>query len=331
MIALAIAAVAAAGGIAQWINGKDAAKATAAERAHMEDLVNKLQTPNFDVSQITPEEYSIVQKYVPQSAKVIEQAAPEIVKMNSPEAQQAKSAESDVLQQMQELAQTGQDPMLALQQAKAQQQALETSNSQNQTMDMNAQQRGLGGSGLAMAAQLANNQNAARNMGLQDQQAVADAASRRMQAGMNASGIASNIYNQQFGQEKTNADIMNSFNNALTDRRQSVELANTGATNDASKYNTTASQNVANANTGLANQAKYDTRDYGNDMKQKNYNNEVQKTSLLTGQGAGRIGDIDKNTTRENQAISGIASGVISGIISSNDQSGKKKTNGGGY
>lgn len=329
---LAIVAVAAAGAIASYLNSKDAAAATSAERSHMEALVSKLQTPNFDMSQITPEEYSVVQKYVPKTADVINQVAPQTIQMNSPQAQQAKTAESDVLGQMQQLAQTGQDPMLALQQNKAQQQALETSNSQNQSMDLNAQQRGLGGSGLAMAAQLANNQNAARNMGLQDQQSVADAANRRMQAGMNASGIASNIYGQQFGQEQANANTINAFNNALTDRRQNVALANTNTLNQANQYNTSQAQNVANANTQQTNQAKYDTRNYANQMQQQQYEDQAQKTGLMTGQGAGRISDINNNTNATNSAISGATQGGIAGALYyGNQQNKQNKNNASGY
>ena len=93
-----------AGGVAlgsaimQYINSKKGRELAAAERAKLEALLAKVQDPQFDASALNPEDYRVVQQYVPQGAPFIEEVAPQITKAQSEGAKAGREAQMNALE-----------------------------------------------------------------------------------------------------------------------------------------------------------------------------------------------------------------------------------------
>ena len=77
--------------------------ASAAELAKIEQMVNALQTPDFDMSTITPELYQLVGEYNPQFTDFVTEVAPSLIEGKSEAAQEGLAAQRDVLRRMQEV------------------------------------------------------------------------------------------------------------------------------------------------------------------------------------------------------------------------------------
>ena len=67
----------------QWKQSEAGRNASAAESKKMEELLAKVQTPNFDPSKLTPEDYAVVRKHIPQVAEYVAEANPSLVKADS--------------------------------------------------------------------------------------------------------------------------------------------------------------------------------------------------------------------------------------------------------
>lgn len=147
----------------------------------------------------------------------------------------------------------------------------------------NAQERGVAGSGIEMASQLANQQGAATRMANQGFQAAADANQRQMQA---VQGLAS------MDQQKAAAqDAINQFNAA---NRQSVENMNVGVGNAAQAQNLAEKQRIADTNVTTKNQEQL----YNKNLYQQKFQNDMAKQSAYANTligGAQNATDIGKN------------------------------------
>ena len=110
--------------------------------------------PAFNMSQITPEQYKVVQQYTPQVAAFIQEKAPQMVQASAA-GEQGRQAQLDTLSKYRDIvAQGGYDPSLIdkynVQGQKEQAAAQSASNSILQ----NAARRGQTGAGSTLAAQL---------------------------------------------------------------------------------------------------------------------------------------------------------------------------------
>lgn len=170
--------------------------------------------------------------------------------------------------------------------------------------------RGMGGSGLAMAAQEANAQ-AANNRDSQAQlQTLGSARDRALQATMGAGQLAGQISNNQFQQDAAKAQAQDSINRFNTQNSQAVNAANTGITNSAQAANVALQQGIANQNTGLANQQEI----YNKGLIQQNYQNQLQQAAGASGQYNASAGFDTAGANRTAQSVAGIGAGINQGL-----------------
>lgn len=123
----------------------------------------------------------------------------------------------------------------------------------------NAQERGVAGSGIEMAANLANQQGSATRMANQGFQAAADANQRQLQA---VQGLAT-----MDSQKAAAQDAINQFNAA---NRQSVENQNTLWGNQAAEKNLAEKQRIADTNVATKNQQEL----YNKGLHQQAFQNQ---------------------------------------------------------
>ena len=295
--------------LGDWLISDDANNATAAERKRIQDIVENLKDPTYDISKITPQDYKVVGKFVPQAIPTIEEANPKIISQTK-DMQEGRSAQMDAIRYMRGIAASGQDPIAEMDRLKGARQSAMEANTQNQNIAAGMQRRGIGDSAMQMGLQGQQAGNAAYNTAMSGEQAARDALSRRMGASQEAAGIGAQVQSQDQSLEAQNANIINGFNQRMSERRQQLANINTGNINQANANDLANQQSIANMNTQQTNQAAINQQAKENAAKQQEYQNAISKIGLQSGQSQGAIKDI-QNAAEGNQAIvTGVGQGI---------------------
>lgn len=124
----------------------------------------------------------------------------------------------------------------------------------NEAILQNMAQRGMGGSGAELAAQLMNSQEGADRASQESDRLAAMANERALQATMNAANLGGQIRSQDYSEKSAAAQAQDAINRFNAANSQSVAQFNVGNKNDAQKFNLTEKQRIADANTNLRNQ-----------------------------------------------------------------------------
>jgi len=150
----------------------------------------------------------------------------------------------------------------------------------------NFAQRGMGGSGVELATQLAGNQASGENAANQGFNVAAQAQQRALQAIQAAGGLGGQIEAQQFGEAGQKSAAQNAINQFNTANQQNVAGQNVQRGNYAQERNLNNQQQLNQANTGIANQQQI----YNTGLAQQQFGNELQKqggiANIQTGKAA---------------------------------------------
>lgn len=313
-------------GLIQWQNSKEARAATQAERDRISGLINNLKDPSFDTSMITPQDYQVVGKYVPQVAPLVAEANPTLLKGDSADATLAKGAQRDVLSNYLAQAKSGNDPLLEIQQRKAAQQAAQDAQSNRASLDSLFARRGMApGGAMQYGAALSGAADAQDKEAQAGQQAALAAYQNRQNSMGQAAGLAGNIYNREASQEQQNAQIMNDFNKRMAQTQNQYGQYTTQQGNDAQKYNLGVSQETANANNNRGYQAQVANQGLKNQTAQQLYNNQVGRVGLQSGASDQAIKAINQTAQGNNQLVQGLGetgSAVGKSLVKNKQQTG---------
>jgi hypothetical protein len=170
-------------------------------------------------------------------------------------------------------------------------------------------QRGMGGSGAELAAQLASSQNAlVADQQSADQQAAA-ASARALQAIAQSGTMGGQIRSQDFNESAQKAQAADAINKFNASNRQGLNTRNTDRNNSASQFNLTNKQNVMNRNTDTNNTEE--THNKG--LYQQKFNNDMTKGQGLAGQytNMSNYYSQDADRTRQKWANIGLGAGQV--------------------
>jgi len=111
-----------------------------------------------------------------------------------------------------------------------------------------AQQRGIGGSGIELMAQMQNQQEAATRQSMRDTEVAAQAEQRRMDAILGAGNLGGQMRSQEFGEQSRTAEARDALQRFNLANQQQTEAQNVAARNAAQQYNLANQQQIANQN-----------------------------------------------------------------------------------
>lgn len=192
-----------------------------------------------------------------------------------------RQAQMDALSKLQQIGNDrGLDP-----QARQQLAAIQTSEDQaargrRGAILQNAQARGVGGSGLELAAQLESDQGAANNQSTRDQGTAATAQQRALDALQQGNNIASGVRSQDYGENAQAAQAQDAINRFNASNQQNVQNTNVQNTNQAQAQNLAEKQRIADTNTGLGNSQQM----YNKSLIQQQYDNQLNQARGVAGQ-----------------------------------------------
>lgn len=309
-----------AGGIAlgsaimQYMNSQEGRELAAAERAKLEALLAKVQDPQFDASALNPEDYRVVQQYVPQGAPFIEEVAPQLTKAQSEGAKAGREAQMNALERLSQLSTSDRDPLMDLQASQALQKAGVANQGRVGAITESFARRGQGGGPQEMLAQMLGSQQSNEMANQSMTNLAIEAQRRKLQALADSAQLGGQIRGEDVALESHNNDILNQFNQRFAARKQSWENARADMLNDAQRANIDRAQGVADRNVSTRNQFAVDNRNRYNDVEGKKWGVSMDRLGRQSNLGGMARDDIAANTNAQNQAVSGASGAAISSL-----------------
>ncbi len=299
-------AIAAASAIAQWYTSEQARQATAEERKKMQDLYNKLQMPDFDSSMIVPEEFKVLQQYVPQVAVKVAEANPTLIQESSAMLE-GRDAQLSALRRLSGISQQSEDPALMQQLNAASQRSQQQAQSRYESQMQDAQRKGIFGSGMSQVLAAQRGANAMQQGAQDSQSAAAEAYRTRLKALADSAELGGNIRNQDISMQGRNADIINAFNARTATAGQNWQNQRADTINEASRFNIGQNQRAADLNTTARNTATDRQRDRENEGNQTRFANEMRRLGYQGDLSNQRAGDIRSDAQDRNNTIQSVA------------------------
>lgn len=179
-------------------------------------------------------------------------------------------------------------------------------NAQNAAINQSMAARGMGGSGVQLAAQLANSQGGANQASTNANNINAQAQNTALQALSQQGGLATQMQGQQFGQQAAIAQAQNAINQFNTANTQNVAGTNTQYQNQAQAANLANAQNIANTNVGLTNQQQA----HNTGLYQQQFQDQMAQAQGMAGADVANAG----YQSGQAQQIAGMASGIGAGL-----------------
>lgn len=259
----------------------------------------KLQSPEFsgpeaapkwDMSKLEPEKLKLVEKYIPTIAPRIYEEYPVLLE-KSQDMKQGESAQKEALKRFMEIAEGGYDPELQQRLMSSRQQSQADAQSRSESMMQDFERRGLGGSGLELAANIGSNAQAMNRNASLGLQAESEAYRNQLNALAQGAQLGGQLYSQDMNMQGRNADVINAFNQRMSKRHQDWESMRAEMLNRADLTNMQEAQRIADYNTKSSNDAsirdrqradtlmRYNTdfnsreRDRQDQLSKWNYNN----------------------------------------------------------
>jgi hypothetical protein len=313
------------GGLIGLLGGSGAsdetAKATAAQQAAVQQWL-QINVPDPAQLQVELQNYKVTGQLSPQMQQAYNQSPTGLKNMSVD--QTGRTAETQALAQMQNIAQNGGMDAISRQQ---QAQAINTANAneagQRSAIVQNFAARGMGGAGAEMAAQLQASQGDANQAAAGGLQAAAGAQGRALQAMQGASAAGSNLNASDYAQAAAAAQAQDAINRFNTANSQAVSNANVGANNAAQAATLANAQSVANANTGVGNEQEV----YNKNVNQTIFGDQATKAKGVTGAETGASDQYNTNAENIGSQWSGIGQAVSQGAGAlGNAFTGSKKT-----
>lgn len=233
--------------------------AAAGDQGHAQALIDQAQAaygnvalPTDLANKIYYQQYQNAGQLTPAQEQTIN-AAPSIAGQTTGN-KDLQSAQMQALNSLKNVSQTGMSSTDRARLNQIQQQAATQAEGQKQAIMQNFAQRGQGGSGNELLAQLQAGQNASNQANQAGLGVAANAQQNALQALGQYGQQAGQMEGQQFGQQfqaGSAADQLNRFN---TQNQLAQQARNVAGQNAAQQYNLQNQQNLMNANTGQTNQ-----------------------------------------------------------------------------
>jgi hypothetical protein len=221
------------------------------------------------------------------------------------------------LSSLQDIGQNGMDAVDRQKMEKAKSDAAQYEQGQRQAILQNANQRGVGGSGLELMAQLQAQQAGATRASQGAIDMAAQSQQNKLQALQQAGALGGQMQNTQFNQQSSIAQAQDAINKFNAQNKQQTQQFNVGNNMDAQKANLSNAQNVANTNVGIANQQQIANKS----LAQQDFDNRYKKA----GGSASSYSNYAQGLNQQGASTMGMLGGIGGAAIAASDE--KTKTN----
>lgn len=305
-----IIAVGAGTAILNYLNSEQGRRASAAERARLEELLAKIQTPNFKPEDLTFEEYQYVGTFSPQAAKYIEYARPEFATGESELAQVGLAPRTEALERLMQRSKTGRDLESDILMGEGTRQAMIAGKGQQEAILDAMRRQGRAGGGAELAAMLQSGQSAQGRAAQNTRAAALEAIRNRQESMLQAADLGGQIRSEAIGLEGEKADAINRFNENVTKSRQDYEYYLKDLANKAALREADMRQGIADRNVEGRNLLQRERQD----VSQRNFENDMAKYRSQAGLSDVARSDIRDTTQQRAETIGGLGDMAQSAI-----------------
>lgn len=335
--------------IGGWLGGREAEPYREQSQKYSQaalDAMLGIETPTYDTAPldmpqfISPEQqqailadYGIVPEYSPE-AQIVRELGPSAMQGISTDPE-LRRAQLDALSRLSEVGTEGMTAEDKFRMAQMQSDISQRQRGAREALQQQMQSRGIAGSGLELAAQLANQQAAAQQENLRGLGLQANAEQRALEAMMQSGALAGQIRGQEFGEQAQKAAAADAIAQFNAQQRAAIEAANVGARNTAGmRSQDIALRQAENQQAALraAQQQELARQQYINSMRQQGYQNQVgqqqygnqlssqayqdalSKASGIAGAYGGAAGVQSQLGQQEAQRWTGLGSGIGAGF-----------------
>lgn len=294
-------------GFMQYGESQEAREYAQQQEARLQEALNRIGIPEARPEYFTPEVYAWLENYDPEVAAYVRERDPRMVEMRSAEAQRAKGAEQQVLQDLLDRSRSGTDVMAEIQRARGMREAAGTMASQAATLQQQLQRQGQQGGLAAYGAALQQQQGAGMQAALAGEQAAMTGLQERARAQSEAGTLAGRQLGRELDIERGNVDAINAFNQRLAQSQQDQANLAAEIRNRAEMFNIGGRQRIGEQNI----RAQADARDRRMQFAQQQYQNELAKYGKqagLTGQATDRRASEAQDYNRMVQGLGDVAS-----------------------
>lgn len=179
--------------------------------------------------------------------------------------------------------------------AQIQNDAATSDRGRRESIQQNMQQRGMGGSGLDLLAQLQSSQGATDRQAQQGLNVAGMAQNRALDAIMQSGNLAGSIRGQDFSEQAKKADAADAIARFNAQNRQQVNQFNVGGRQDMSNQQTT----MRNQNQML-----------GNEIAQQNFNNQMNKAESMGNVRNNQVNEFGRRRSEEIQTQANTMAGM---------------------
>lgn len=311
LTALAIGAIAApvVGGImGNMMSSSAKKKADQAIQKALAELksINLPDTEKMKLALESPEVQGILQPYMQQAEQLASTAQEQIT--TDPRLRQAQMQALETMSKMGTEGLTATD-RAALNQARRQtagdEQARQASILQNMA------QRGVGGSGMELAAKLSSSQESADRASQESDRTMAMAQQRMLAAISGAGELGGQIRGQEYGEQSDLARARDAIAQFNLQQRAATQSANVGQLNEAQLRNLAEKQRVSEAGVSTRNRQQ----EYNKQLEQQRFNNEMQLKQAIANAQLGQAGSFQAQARDTAGMWQGIGSGVGTGLM----------------
>ncbi len=217
------------------------------------EFSGSMGAPKFNLEKLSPEQFKQVGQFVPEVAPLVKEVAPQLLQKTQG-MQTGRDAQLNALRRFMEVGQGDFDPQYQEAVTKSARSAQNEAQSRQQSILQDFARRGQGGSGVSLAAQIGGTSQAMDRAAGNNLSAASDAYRNRLSALSQGAQLGGQISSEDMSMQQRNSDIINSFNQRMSQAAQSQQNMRANAMNQAQQYNLGVGQDLANRNTSNANE-----------------------------------------------------------------------------
>lgn len=276
------------------------------ERKRALQIWEQLKAVDFDLREIPAPDLQVFATVYPQLYEAVLPLNPETVRDST----EMRGVQLQSLAKLQQIAREGLPTAERIAAQEAQRRVGAEAERAQEAVLSDLAQRGRLSGGDEIAARIVGNQGA---MNLASQQGTDLATlgnANRLGATMGAANLAGGMRSTDINRGAMNADIINRFNQIVSQLGTQQNAANAAAKSSAQMYNAATKQGVGEQDALSGYQAATANLQRKNALKQQGYENEITKLRGLSGQLGMTAAQKDEERRARLAAISGIGSGV---------------------
>lgn len=292
------------GAIAENETRADREKGQSALQKAFEEI-NNIGAPPDMAREIILKEFKNAGVYTPKLEEAVTQSTSKVAEMQERDPS-LREAQKSALSAYQELGRTGLSAEDRLALRTAQQQAETANRGRLESIKQSMAQRGMGGGGAELAAQLASAQSANEALSMSADRQAAQAQQARLGALAQMAGLGGQMRSMDWGQEAQRAQAADELERFNTLQRSGVQQRNVSSQNQGSLYNLGQQQRLMDANTSQANQEALRQRS----GEMQNWQALAQRAQARSGANRDLASGYYQQAAQKAQNITGVGSGI---------------------